>query len=139
MVYDLGTHLIDQVVILFGMPERITAFVGAQREGRPATDEDSCTVLLHYQGMMATVKAAVVSPETRQLRFWVRGDGGSFKKVIDNPCNPAQLEQTADTLQFDLDVQEDQLKAGKGPGELDFGVEAEDRRGTYPSGPSSGP
>lgn len=81
VVYDLGTHLMDQVVVLFGMPKRITALIGTQREGRPASDEDSCTVLLHYEGMLATVKAAVVSPETRQLRFWVRGEGGSFKKV----------------------------------------------------------
>ena len=27
-VYNLGTHLLDQVVYLFGMPERIIAFVG---------------------------------------------------------------------------------------------------------------
>lgn len=30
---------------------------------------------------MATVKAAVISPEVQQLRYWVRGDNGSFKKV----------------------------------------------------------
>ncbi|KAI4134138.1 MAG: hypothetical protein LQ347_001777 [Umbilicaria vellea] len=110
VVYDLGTHLMDQVVVLFGMPKRITALIGTQREGRPASDEDSCTVLLHYEGMLATVKAAVVSPETRQLRFWVRGEGGSFKK-------------------FHLDVQEDQLKTGRRPGDQGFGVEAEDRHG----------
>ena len=82
MEYDLGTHLIDQVVTTFGMPKRITAFIETQREGRPTSDEDSCTILLHYEGMMATVKAAVISPEVEQLRFWVRGDKGSFKKVL---------------------------------------------------------
>lgn len=80
-VYDLGTHLMDQVVVLFGMPKRITGFVGTQREGNTSGYEDSCTILLHYDGMMATVKAAVVSPEVKQLRYWVRGDKGSFKKV----------------------------------------------------------
>ena len=30
---------------------------------------------------MVTAKATVVSPEDEQLRFWVRGDKGSFKKV----------------------------------------------------------
>ena len=80
-VYDLGTHLMDQVVVLFGMPKRVTGFVGTQRKGNTSGYEDSCTVLLHYDGMMATVKAAVVSPEVRQLRYWVRGDKGSFKKV----------------------------------------------------------
>ena len=81
-VYDLGTHLIDQVVVACGLPDKITAFVGSQREHNPEEVEDSCTVLLHYDsGMLATVKAAVVSPEERQLRYWVRGDKGSYKKV----------------------------------------------------------
>lgn len=84
VVYDLGSHLIDQVVLRFGLPQRITGFVGSQREGTgsgPKGYEDSCTILLHYGGMLATVKAAVVSLEVEQLRFWVRGEGGSYKKV----------------------------------------------------------
>ena len=31
--------------------------------------------------MLATVKAAVVSAEFEQLRYWVRGEQGSYKKV----------------------------------------------------------
>ena len=80
-VFDLGTHLIDQVVVLFGLPQRITGFVGTQRENSEHGLEDSCTVLLHYHGMLATVKTAVVSPEVNQLRYWVRGTQGSYKKV----------------------------------------------------------
>ena len=80
-VYDLGVHLIDQVVVALGMPGRVTGFLGRQREGEEGGSEDSCTVLMHYEGMMATVKAAVVSCEERQLRFWVRGVEGSYKKV----------------------------------------------------------
>ncbi len=81
--YDLGTHLIDQVVVLFRLPDKITGFVGSQREHNPENVEDSCTILLHYEsrGLLATVKAGVVSPETEQLRFWVRGEKGSYKKV----------------------------------------------------------
>ena len=78
-------------------------------EGSP----DSCTVLLHYDGgkLLVTVKAGVVSPEVDQLRYWVRGTKGSFKK-------------------FHLDPQEDQLKGAKAGAALpeDFGVE-EDGRG----------
>ncbi|MCJ1256781.1 hypothetical protein MMC24_004605 [Lignoscripta atroalba] len=110
-VYDLGTHLIDQVVVVFGPPKRITGFVGTQRENNTNGYEDSCTVLLHYEGMLATIKAAVVSLEESQLRYWVRGVSGSFKK-------------------FHLDCQEDQLKAGKKPGDPGFGVESQDRHGT---------
>ena len=83
VVYDLGAHLIDQVVVVFGMPKRITGFVGSQREDKHNPDgfEDSCTVLLHYDGMLATVKAGVVSLEVAQLRYWVRGTNGTYKKV----------------------------------------------------------
>ncbi len=111
-VYDLGTHLMDQVVHLFGMPQRVTGFVGSQREVNPTGLEDSCTVLLHYPGMLVTVKAGVVSPEVNQLRFWVRGVNGSFKK-------------------FHLDPQEDQLrKQGLGPGDKGYGLEPQERYGT---------
>lgn len=81
-IYDLGTHLLDQAVYLLGLPERVTGFVGSQREVNTSGFEDSFTVLLHYsKGTMVTAKAGVVSPEEEQLRFWVRGDKGSFKKV----------------------------------------------------------
>ena len=112
-IYDLGTHLIDQVVVAFGLPEKITALIGPQRQyAQGQAIDDSCTVLLQYpHGLLATVKAGVVSPETAQLRYWVRGETGSYKK-------------------FHLDCQEDQLKAGKRPGDVGFGVEGEERAGT---------
>ncbi len=89
-VYDLGTHLLDQSLNLFGLPKRITGFVGSQREGSIAGYEDSFTVLLHYDvlGLLVTAKASVISPEEQQLRFWVRGAKGSFKKVQDNGLIP---------------------------------------------------
>jgi predicted dehydrogenase len=81
-VYDLGTHLLDQAVHLLGLPKRVTGFIGSAREQNASGFEDSFTVLLHYaNGTLVTAKATVVSPEEEQLRFWVRGDKGSFKKV----------------------------------------------------------
>ena len=71
----------DQVVFMFGMPTKVTGFIGSQREHNPDGFEDSCTVLMHYDGMMATMKASVISLETAQLRYWVRGQKGSYKKV----------------------------------------------------------
>ena len=71
----------DQVVVTCGLPKRITGFVGSQRDENPSGLEDSCTVLLHYDGLLVTVKAGVVSPEAQQLRYWVRGTKGSYKKV----------------------------------------------------------
>ncbi|EAW12594.1 putative NAD binding Rossmann fold oxidoreductase [Aspergillus clavatus NRRL 1] len=111
-IYDLGTHLLDQAVHLMGMPERVTAFVGSQRAVNTSGFEDSFTVLLHYKnGLLVTAKAGVVSPEVEQLRYWVRGEKGSFKK-------------------FHLDIQEDQLKAGMRPGDNGYAREPSDRYGT---------
>lgn len=112
-LYDLGSHLIDQVVTIFGMPEKVTALLRPQRQYPDGQAiEDSCTVLLQYKsGVLATVKAGVVSPETAQLRYWVRGEKGSYKK-------------------FHLDSQEDQLKAGRRPGDPGFGTERADRAGS---------
>ena len=110
-IYDLGAHMIDQMVVLFGLPKKITAFLGSQRADNPGGYDDACAVMLHYEGMIATVKAAVVSAETEQLRFWVRGDKGSYKK-------------------FHEDCQESHLASGKKPGEDDFGVEPIEHQGT---------
>lgn len=110
VIYDLGTHLMDQVVCLYGPPKRITAFIGTQRDPNPTGFEDSCTILMHYDRMMVTARASVVSPEVNQLRFWVRGDKGSFKK-------------------FHLDCQEDQLKAGMRPADSGYGIELQERYG----------
>lgn len=109
--YDLGVHLMDQVVHLLGMPRKVTGYTTPQRLGGPEGFEDSCTILLQYaEGLLVTVKAGVVSPEVEQLRFWVRGEKGSFKK-------------------FHLDCQEDQLRAGLRPGVQGYGVEGDDKFG----------
>lgn len=81
-IYDLGAHLLDQAVHLFGLPEKVTGFVGSQRAQNTSGFDDSFTVLLHYNGgLLVTAKAGVVSPEEEQLRFWIRGEKGSYKKV----------------------------------------------------------
>lgn len=111
VVYDLGTHLLDQAYVLFGMPESVTAIFSNQRNDGEA-EPDSITVMLGYGtgGTLVTAKAGVMCVETEQLRYWVRGTKGSFKK-------------------FHLDVQEDQLKAGLKPGDKGFGIESDDSSG----------
>lgn len=133
-IYDLGTHLLDQAVHLLGLPNRITAFIGSQRESNTSGYDDSFTILLHYNnGVLVTVKAAVVSPEEEQLRFWVRGDKGSFKKV--RPQRLGFGENTTDTLgrQYHLDIQEEQLKNGLKPGVGGYGREPSERYGGFSS------
>jgi len=114
VVYDLGTHLIDQAVVAFGMPSEVTGIFANQR-GDDAEEPDSITALLKYssgtnKGLLVTVKAGVMCVETEQLRYWVRGTKGSYKK-------------------YHLDVQEDQLKAGLKPGDEGFGIEGEENSG----------
>ncbi|EFE43406.1 NAD binding Rossmann fold oxidoreductase, putative [Trichophyton verrucosum HKI 0517] len=111
-IYDLGTHLIDQAVHLFGLPNEITGFITAQREISTENYEDSFTVLLHYDRLLVTAKSGVISPEENQLRFWIRGEKGSFKK-------------------YHLDPQEDQLQAGVKLDDAQYGCEPSDRHVSY--------
>ena len=111
VIYDLGTHLLDQAYVLWGLPTSVTALLRNERED--GGEADSMTVHLQYGagGPLVTAKAGVLSIETEQLRYWVRGSKGSFKK-------------------YGLDVQEDQLKAGEKPGDKGFGVESQDMSGS---------
>jgi hypothetical protein len=117
-LYDLGTHLIDQAVHLFGLPTRVTGFLARQRDGVvggeevPVATADSFTVILHYSnGMMFTVKAGVLSVAEDQMRFWVRSTEGTYRKHFE-------------------DVQEPSLKAGAKVGEAGFGKEPQSSWGT---------
>lgn len=87
ILYDLGSHLIDQVYVLFGPPRQVTGFVQVQKWGLKTGDvpPDSCTVILKYgkegEERLVTVKSSCISARERQLRFLVRGTQGCFEKV----------------------------------------------------------
>ncbi|KAK0636090.1 hypothetical protein B0T17DRAFT_503569 [Bombardia bombarda] len=118
VVYDLGTHLLDQVFVLFGMPTSVSAKLVNQREGRLVTGEgedeqpDSLSAVLSYArtGLLVYVRAAVASAEREQMRYWVRGTRGSYHKS-------------------GLDPQEDMLRAGGKATDVGFGREGEERFG----------
>ncbi|KAM7210666.1 hypothetical protein V8F06_013949 [Rhypophila decipiens] len=125
VLYDLGTHLLDQVSVLFGKPSFVKGWFVNQREGRFVSGEteeakqegdqepDSVTVMLTYKerGLLVFVRIGVASVETKQARFWVRGTKGSYVKT-------------------GLDPQEDQLRSGTvGADHEKFGWESEDRFG----------
>lgn len=101
-IYDLGVHLIDQLVVLFGMPERVTAFMMNHRQYTEKgtggeTGGDSFICHLHYdsRGLTATARTSVASLHKGQMRYWVRGDKGTY-------------------IKYNTDTQEDQLKGPKG-------------------------
>lgn len=126
-VFDLGTHLIDQALVLFGKPDRVSGFLSAQRDNGPENFMDACTVLLHYEsGLLVTVKASAVSADPDQLRFWVRGTKGSYKKVR---VNVESVSNETDRLKYHLDMQEPQVATGLDLNDETFGVDPLDRAG----------
>ena len=91
--YDLGAHLLDQALTLFGMPQAVTGNCRALRSGSPTVDY--AHVQLHYSDFEAVLHTSPYSC-TPVARFRVEGDRSNFVK-------------------FGLDVQEAQLKAGMSP------------------------
>ena len=98
---DLGPHLIDQAVQLFGMPLGVYADLQAQRHG--ATAIDYAHVLLRYDRLRVILNAGHLAAES-SLRYVVHGTGGSFVK-------------------HGLDAQEGQSKAGLRPGDAKWGLD----------------
>ena len=104
ILYDLGAHLIDQPLVLFGFPQAITADIRAQREGTKATD--NFELILHYPNLKVTLKGGMLVSQPLP-RYILLGDKGSFVK-------------------YGLDVQEVALKAGLTPHtKIDWGIEPE--------------
>lgn len=86
MLFDLGPHLVDQTLMLFGLPEAITASV---RRDRDTTEiEDAFDITLHYPRMLAICRASMLAAEAAP-RFLLHGTRGSFRKYGLDPQEPA--------------------------------------------------
>lgn len=75
--FDLGPHLLDQALQLFGRPQALTADLLCQRDG--ARSDDYFHVVLHYPRMRAHLHAGTLVADAG-LRFAVHGLRGSFIK-----------------------------------------------------------
>jgi len=75
--YDLGPHLVDQALQLFGLPDRVIASLAAQRAG--AQSDDWAHAILEY-GQRRVVLHASVLVAAQTPRFAVHGDAGSWIK-----------------------------------------------------------
>lgn len=73
--YDLGPHLIDQALCLFGPPLAITADLARQRDG--ALADDYFHVLLDYASLKVILHSSCLTPDNG-LRFAVHGDAASL-------------------------------------------------------------
>jgi predicted dehydrogenase len=83
ILLDLGTHLADQALLLFGKPEAVSAEICRERDGPRELDNgganDSFTVRLRYPAFSVTLSANCLSALVRP-RFHLRGTKGNYWK-----------------------------------------------------------
>jgi len=103
ILYDLGSHILDQTIVLFGKPKSIWGIKFTQREHSEV--DDAFDVRLDYGKIKVTLKSSLLVREDTP-RYIIQGTKGSFVK-------------------HGIDVQEDHLKAGIMPGMPGFGIESE--------------
>lgn len=103
ILYDLGPHLIDQAIALFGAPDALTSRCRALRQGSETIDYFH--MMLHYSDKEVVLHSSpfCALPTTR---FILQGDLGSYHKT-------------------GLDPQEDALRAGQKPVGANWGQEPE--------------
>ncbi|MGA3031832.1 MAG: Gfo/Idh/MocA family oxidoreductase [Terracidiphilus sp.] len=81
MLQDLGPHLVDQALVLFGMPEAVSAEALRERDG--AGPNDSFIIRLRYSNLNVTVASNLLSLKAGP-RYRLRGTrGGYVKKGVD--------------------------------------------------------
>ena len=83
---DLGTHIGDQALTLFGKPEAVSADVTRERGGEGSNDAFS--VRLRYPGFSVVLGADCLSAPPRP-RFHLRGDKGNYCKLGVDPQEAA--------------------------------------------------
>lgn len=103
VLYNLGSHMIDQVLVLFGWPQEIQADLRVQRTGGKVYD--NFELIMYYDQLRVSLKSSYLVREPGP-RYVLHGTEGSFVK-------------------HGADPQEAALKAGDSPLEESWGKEAE--------------
>jgi predicted dehydrogenase len=80
--YDLGAHIIDQALYLFGLPKSITANIKNQRSHARVTDYFDAR--LDYGYLSVTLKSGMLVREPGP-RYAIHGNNGSFLKYGEDP------------------------------------------------------
>ncbi len=109
--FDLGAHLIDQALVLFGRPDWVEGEAIIQRPGGQVPD--AFFARLAFGPVRATLTGSYFSADNRS-RCVAHGARGSWRK-------------------WHMDVQEEQLRAGLTPLDPGFGIEPVDRHGSLTS------
>jgi scyllo-inositol 2-dehydrogenase (NADP+) len=110
--WDLGSHLVDQALVLFGKPTSITATCLPLRENSQSTDYFH--VQLHYPTMEVILHSSPYAAGSN-VRFTIQGSQGCY-------------------IKHGLDCQEDQLKQGLSPNADHFGQDQTDDYGQLATG-----
>ena len=99
--FDIGPHLFDQALLLFGRPDAIGADIRVEREG--AVVDDAFDVTLHYANMRALLRSSMLAQPVGPT-WIVHGTKGTF-------------------IKYGMDPQEAALKEGRTPLERDWDTE----------------
>jgi predicted dehydrogenase len=109
LMFGLGSHTVDQALLLFGTPATVTGFYRSLRGIESKTD-DTFTIILQYSGakknLFVTIKTSIITTMQYPPKYFVRGYDGSFIKYGD-------------------DRQESQIMAGQTTTTSGFGIEPE--------------
>jgi predicted dehydrogenase len=107
VLWDLGPHLLDGALVLFGEPESISATVLRQRA--TSTIDDAFDVYMQYPRLRATLRARIIAYAPCH-HLLLHGTGGSF-------------------IKYGMDPQEEILRSPKAPDGHDWGAEwGEDKK-----------
>ena len=107
ILYDLGSHLIDQALVLFGKPLSISAELKIERPGAKVTD--FFEVILHYQNHKAILRSGMLVKQPGPI-FRVTGTKATYTK-------------------YGIDPQEAMLRAGQMPKGTEWAKESEESWG----------
>jgi predicted dehydrogenase len=115
ILFDIAPHLIDHALVLFGLPEALTADVRIEREN--AVADDAFDITLQYPHSLRAVLRSSILAAAPRPRFVVLGTQGSFVKQS-------------------FDPQEINLRCGNIPAHTSWGAEPEENWGvlTIPAG-----
>lgn len=108
LTYDLGPHLLDQVISLFGKPKDSIKITSIHRENSDV--DDYFTYILTYNNGLTVFAHASLLVAQPLPAYVVHGTKGSFQKTR-------------------ADVQEEQLDRGMWPTDESFGLEAVGQEG----------
>ena len=118
LLYDLGSHLIDQALVLFGPVRDVYCELDRRRPGAEV-DDDAFVALTHESGVRSHLWMSAVAAQ-QAARFRVLGDRAAFVK-------------------YGEDVQEDALRAGLRPGGAHWGEEDRAQWGALGVGDDTSP